>query len=476
MHAAACVAAVALRPSRRRRQGRRLRRLKYAEEKTKHEKSHRVDNAGADSAHRFDNQIDGHSLRVNNNYDTCGIFVGRLVNVCDGWLMIEDMNDDGRAPLPEADSLDALIDELWPGGFPAGERELWNRLPIGRRRKAVQRLRAVLGLHPPGGASPVYDTMEKAAAAAGTATSTFYPIARRWKEEPSLAALGVHATSSGPGTGMDVEQRDALQGQIRALLLDEQDLSVGAIRTRLGADAPWRPAFATVRRAVQRIRRDLPPREPFGGHIVFDSAGLDVNDPSHRAMRLCAMVDAGTGLILGWDVEPEDEMLASYAIAARRACPQTRRDRNLALRRRRGMSVFDLAHARTSQDGPEFVMRVLPGMLPSTLDAIGRVEGVRILEDKKIGSAIVAAIGERIGPVWIGTGVREPGRSFRTGRVDPMPAFGAGIEEHINGVIDAYNLHRLALLQRDGGANDAADRAAEIGRRVVGLFGLSVSD
>lgn len=390
--------------------------------------------------------------------------------------MNENMSDGGGDPLHEADRLDALIGARWPGEFPAEERELWNRLPIERRRNAIRRLEAVLGLRPPGGGTPVYDSMEKAAEAAGTATSTFYAIARRWKEEKSLAALGVHATSSGPGTGMDLEQRDALEGRIRALLVEEPQLSVGEIRARLGADEPSGPAFATVRRAVQRIRRDLPPSEPFGGQIVFDSAGLDVDGPSHRAMRLCATLDSGTGLILGWDVEPEEELLAAYAIAARRACPQTARDRELARRRRRGMSQFDLAHARTSKDDPDFLVKVLPGMLTAAQDEFGHVEGVRIVEDKKIGSAIVGAIGERIGPVWIGTGVREPGRSFRTGRVDPMPAFGAGVEEHINGMIDGYNLHRLALLQRDGGADDAAHRAAEIGRRVAGLFRLAVSD
>lgn len=375
-------------------------------------------------------------------------------------------NDGGREP-SEVDRLDREIRELWPDGIPESQTLLWARLPIARRRKAVQRLRAVLDLDPPSGDRPVHATMEDAAKAAGTATSTFYPIARRWKLEHSLAALGVHATSDGPGIRMDEAARDDLELRIRALLDEEPDLTVGEIRARL-ADSLADPAFATVRRAVQRVVRDLPPRHPFGGGIVFDSAGLDVNHTPSAVLRLCTMLDSGTGLFLGWDIEPENEMLEAYGIAARRACLQSPRDR--ALRLHEGMSTFDMANARTSEDGPKFTVIVLPGMLASAREKLVEGPGVRIFESAKIGSAIVGAIGERIGPVWIGAGMREPGRSFRTGRIDPMPAFGSGLENLINQRIGEYNLHRLSLLQRDGGPDDAVRRAAEIGRRAKGLF------
>lgn len=361
------------------------------------------------------------------------------------------------------------IQALWPGGLPDSEQALWLRLPAGRRRRALSRLKAVLGLYPPPGRPVIHSSMAAAAGAAGTGVSTFYAIARRWREAPSLAALGVHATSDGPGKRMD-EAEEGFDARIREWLREDPDLTVSDIRTRLGADVPGHPAFATVRRTAQRVLRGLPPRRPFGSEVVFDSAGIDLSleagsDPA--VLRLNAVVDVATGLVLGWDVGPEADMLASYARAVRRAWPRIGREKIVAERRGGGLSRLDLTGAAASGEVPTLHVNLVPG-IGADFPAGG---DVAVHANPRTGASLVAALGERLGPVWIGSGVREPGRSFRTGRIDPMPSFGTGIEDLVDEAISRHNLARLQLIPRDASPDEARRMAAEIGRRARALFG-----
>ncbi len=364
---------------------------------------------------------------------------------------------------------DDEIRDLWPGGLPEAEEALWLRLPASRKRKAVARLRAVLGLNPPSGAAPVHMSMADAAAAAETGVSTFYAIARRWRRHPSLAALGVHATSDGPGIRMEEDARSALEKRIAAILAADPDLSIGEVRSLVAADMPGDPAFATVRRTVQKLLREMPPRGPFGERIVFDSAGLDMSSEAGTepaVMRLNAVLDGGTGLVLGWDIEPETEVADSYARAVRRAWPRNHRETEVARRRGHGLNEFNLTGARASKSPPTFHVNLIPG----TRTALRLPEGSRSFENPTIGASLVAALGERLGPVWIGKGIKEPGRSFRTGRIEAMPSFGSGIERLVDDAISRHNLARLALIPRDAPIDEAPLLAAEIGRRAAALF------
>lgn len=361
-------------------------------------------------------------------------------------------------------SIDDAMFEEWPGGLPAEETSLWWRLPRERKERALQRLRAVQGLQAHPDQPAIYDSVAEAAKAAGTGVSTFYAILRRWGEKQSLASLGVHATSNGPNIEAKEDRRRQLEECIRTWLVEDPDLTIAEVQDRLHREnAP--PPLVSIRRAYNRIVRALPSREPFG-NVCFDSAGLDVGGEGAETFRINALLDLGLGLVLGWDIAPESEILRSYKRAAEhswRVIPPEEANAGC-----HNMRAFDLRGARASSAPLKFDI-----YLPPDYDVAGShldMMDTEVHRTRRVGSMMLTIVGDRLGPVWIGTGTREAGRGFRTGRMEPKPQYGQGLRALIDQAISDHNRARLALAPREATTDEAARRAAEIGHRANELF------
>lgn len=359
-----------------------------------------------------------------------------------------------------ADGLDRVILGLWPD-MPEDQLALWAGLTNATKERAISRLEALRGLAGVGGAKPLHAGMADAAAAADTAPSTFYAIAKRWRSAPSLEALGVRVGNEGPGMAAASAFRARSVDEVRRMLGEDSGLTNAEIRRRLGEGRGKLPSFATVKRLVQDAQRVAPPGMPFGASVIMDAAGLDVFYDEGIATRLYAVVDAGTALVLGWDVWSTDDPAGGYARAAHHALFGTRSPKVDADDPPTGLPHLAL-------DGvpaivPEALeVRLLPGDV-DRLSALFQVtDGVRVVRDASLGRAVVDAVGERLGSVWIGTGSREAGRSYRTGRIEDMPILTERLRKRIGDALREHDHRRLEKIPRDAGRGPPAAALASL--------------
>ncbi len=350
------------------------------------------------------------------------------------------------------------LESLWPD-MPDEQRMLWEGLPQRKKETALRRLEAIRGVErgPEGRAR--YPDMMAAAAAAGMSRSSFYAVHNGWRRAPSLSALGVNLTRDGPGRTASIELRDRMLERVRMLLAEQPDLGNAEVRRKLGEAFGTTPAFATVRRLVLDAQRSEPPKEPFGRRVVLDSAGLDVWHDPGMPVRLYALFDLGTGLVMGWTIWSLYAPAGAYARAINHAFRGVRNPKSRELAEGYGLTA--LALDRIAAELPASVeMHVLPDDARALARAVDQ-GSVELVTEGTLGRLLVDALGERLGRIWIGAGCRDAGRSYRTGRVEDMPKLTAALRRQIGAEIHDHNLRRLSLMERTA-ADDPA-RAA-VGR------------
>ena len=355
--------------------------------------------------------------------------------------------------------LDRAMADLWPD-MPESESALWAVIPDARKERAVARLAAIRGLTSEDGGPPRHAGMADAAKAAGTSLTTIYTIAKRWRAAPSLEALGVYASRT-PAAGVGSSgERSGMLRDVGRMLRDDPAAGNVDIRRRLGETFGRTPSFTTVKRLVQDARRVMPPSRPFGSDVILDSAGLDVFYDEGIPTRLYAVVDRGTGLVLGWELWSHDDPAGGYARAAHHALSGVRSSRGAADDPPSGMSNLALAGMRSTTPSSVEV-RTLPEDV-GKLNVFANADTVTVVGDVSLGSAVVEAVGERVASVWIGTGRREAGRSYRTGRIEEMPLLRSRLRRSVDEALHGHDLHRLELMPRDGGPDGASEAVAAL--------------
>lgn len=352
--------------------------------------------------------------------------------------------------------LNDLIALAWPDGAPPEELLARERLSPDRLEKLRRRLTAVLlwtGEHP----GPRPAGVPAAAALAGTGVARFHAMVAGWRAKRSLAVFGLHASDKlnrvrrGP-TG----DREDLIARIARVLADDPSIGPAALRRRLVDEGVAVPAQPTLRVLLMEARRRLPPG-PFGGRLLLDSVGLDLVYQKQR-MRLFVALDAGTGLALGW----ADGTSRSRALGLAHAASD-------ALGRLPG---FDLGRFGIAAVEPNLDVRLQDD------DAAGRrtfegVFGPDVTARRgraKLGSALIEALGPRLGRVWLGPGEREDSVGYRTGTVVHIPEYADVISIGIDAAIDRHNAERLALAVGPASGAAAVDetrsRVADLLRQV----------
>lgn len=327
---------------------------------------------------------------------------------------------------PSAD-LESQLERFWPGEVPDGERTLWDRLPVERKIQAVSRLKALaargLGHE---GLEGTKLPANRAATIANVSIPTLYAIEKRWRANPSLLALGVNLRMPAASADSSAETAE-LYPVIERLLCENpwQDAPTlfEALKRELASDAV--PSFTSTLRIMRQVRPSIPRKANFGRRLVFDSAGLDLVDAEGRRMRLCALFDVETLLILGWDVVPDESgnELAGYGQAARHALlGAAHAHGKSASFDCSGLFHFDPLAPLSGVSRPQAIDMHIYALTKKPKHAWPLVQPeLEITPRFKLGAELVDVIGERIGSIWLGPGRRETNESYRTSRPMMFP-------------------------------------------------------
>ncbi len=362
---------------------------------------------------------------------------------------------------PELPKLADLVSRAWPDGMSAEDIDAIARLSRVSHRKLRIRLAAMLDMSRSNAPDGQPLAVQQAARAAGLGVSQFHLLAARWRRgERSVAALGLRPPGSRRGrrveaTGGSAEERKVdrqrLDEAVLAIVTRNPKSTVNQVRDLLADELAEEVAPLTLRRAVEAARRDGP-GGCFGRRVVLDSAGLDLVDHEGDRLRLFAAIDPDALIALSWIIGTEESMSMGFVWTA--------------------AMVGDML--------PEGIERVTPCKDAPVLDIRFNprdAEGRQLLEEtlrlappprstyaRIPGKAVLEALGERLDRIWLGTGSRDPGVGFRTGRNEHLPLITAPIADGIDAAIRAHNLRRIDRMTAADivSGNGGADRVAEV--------------
>lgn len=343
------------------------------------------------------------------------------------------MSGEGEQP-----DLLSRVQQVWPSGLSEAELKAIRDLSPRNREKLERRLVALMGLEPVAG-KPTFETVADAADYANMGLSTFYAMLSRWKQSRDLTSLGVYASKSGDGASSRLQKRNEAQSFIFAQLQDDPDLGTLELVRRL-AEAEHALSKTTALRLIGEVRRQMPVTGLFGRHLAVESAGMDLIDADGARMRLYAILDVETGILIGWSIEREGDR-GAYGVAVDSALEflawvpsfrQVRSSGETALEARFLSGESDYNHKAHTH------LTLVPS---STRFA-----------DRQTGALLVRALGNRVAGIWIGSGQRTDRRSYRTGRSDTMPLMTPAIGSEIWSAIVMHNHEQLKRMPDDGDA------------------------
>gem|GEM_PF-6787752 len=314
----------------------------------------------------------------------------------------------------------------------------------------------------------------QAAAAADVAKKTFYGIEKRWREQRSLRSLGVNIADDNHDAVIAASvARYELESTIEDLLRQNPRFDAAEIYEELkGFGFDPMPSTGTVARALRKVRRNFPAPGVFGQCVVFDSAGLDLVDERGQRLRVCAAIDDGTGLFLGWDISPDSQIMAGYGNAAAHASSGAAARLGFgALADKSGLQSMDFSGGVAAFSCVEEIVLRQPAdesrnPLPSW--PVGSINLHEKLS-RRLGNRIIDLLGERVGGVWMGSGTRAPGFGYRTGRQVRLPVINPVFLQDIAKDIRTYNRQKLSALRSIATAKVPDETLAAIGSSLDAL-------
>lgn len=311
--------------------------------------------------------------------------------------------------------------------LPASEAAMWAAMPVDRRAKAMQRMKALTRWD--GGAGPM--TTAQAAADAGVSVNRWFEMAKAWRERRSLAALGTFAGSS----RRPDPRQSALQSIVPEVLGPWPTGSVRQMAIKLGeasaAQGGGKVGDSMLRRVVEEELRRRDAERRLGNDIQFDCSACSVLRPDGSPYTLFAVLDRGSQLLLGAAMGDVGDSRTGHAAACRDA------------RRRIDAKAYD---------GLPWVDRPSRMELVVGLDA-DRWTGLRdemaaaglsapvepSTKPSRFGRYLRNAVGDRLGRIdlWYGRTVPEPSRgakvaerSLRLEAQDAEALLGAQVDHH----------------------------------------------
>jgi hypothetical protein len=241
-------------------------------------------------------------------------------------MTASDQDDDGERPRSLSAgrgrprrAREPKLEELFGDPLPDREAAMWALLDEAERRKALQRARALVKWKD--GDAGI--SAKQAAVDAGVKLVRFYQMNAKWREQRSLAVLGVGASPERERRSMfKAPVNQVLQSAVADLVRDE-NASVRSLALRLADEALSRgvppedlPGHNTLRSIVERARRDRQRRREVGNALLLDHAACALQRPDGAPWTVFVIVDAASHLILGAAPGEVGSAFAAYAEAA----------------------------------------------------------------------------------------------------------------------------------------------------------------
>src|SRR5690606_21734796 len=140
-----------------------------------------------------------------------------------------------------------------------------------------------------------------AAADAGVTLVRFYQMNARWRDGPSLAALGVGAQPERGRRSQFSPEVNAVLQSAAAEVASDDDASVRALALRLadiarakGLSEEDLPGHNTLRGIVERARRERDRRRKVGNQLLLDHAACGIMREDGSPWTAFVIVDAAT--------------------------------------------------------------------------------------------------------------------------------------------------------------------------------------
>ena len=194
------------------------------------------------------------------------------------------------------------------------DKERWTTLTPARRRSAEARFQLFCDW----GEDKL--SAEEAINRFGKSSSRFYRLAARWRDDPSLEALGVGIRAPRSRVKLDPRVVNDLQAKVPAIVRLYADASVrrqAALLLKAAGYFGQKPIGTTaLRKIVEAERRRIEATGRIGYQIALDCSAINLPQPGGRPFILYLILDAGTGLVMGFSVGDEVDITAGYAAAA----------------------------------------------------------------------------------------------------------------------------------------------------------------
>lgn len=340
------------------------------------------------------------------------------------WLMADDAIEELLREIEETVA-SALLSP--------SELDRFQTLPDRLREKACRRLALIAAWNGPRRSELA--SAEALAAHEGISRRAFFNLVSN-SESPSLDGLGLNLVKR-RRDAKAAARRMSAGAEIERLLSLDPSASVSVVVKAVRA-AGIELSASVLSRMVDDARRSAPPRGPFGARLSYDSAGMDLVDAAGIRQRLFALVDDGSGLLLGWSIHAQNDFTAGYRAAARMALSVEER----------GMPDDALASLATAASAT--ITLALPLGAPDGVleDVRGEQGWSRVGDSRLVGRMVVAAVGREIAGTTIGSGVMREGVSHRHGRLGHLAVITPALRGRIDEDIRAHDGRRLEIALR----------------------------
>lgn len=292
----------------------------------------------------------------------------------------------------------------FPAELPEADRDRWTEMTASQRAKASARLAAFTAWRD--GSMDIDEAIKKS----GLSRSRFYRLAADWRASPSLAALGAFTGSGAPRGRLDPKAVNALQSVVAKVVALNEGASVSQLVRimvdQAGVETKALPGAARLRQIVEDEQRRVSATGEAGHIVLFDCTAINLPRDNGRPFIMFAVIDKGTGLVLGTAVGPEPDVAVGYARAAREALRRDAEHPGLPWALRTSQ-LFMVAGADVEASA---------ALRQRMLEAGVRANVLLSSVPRRYGRYLRTAVGDRVGRIAITPGRTEEGEALPDNR------------------------------------------------------------
>lgn len=224
------------------------------------------------------------------------------------------MNEASGPTSAESLSRIPALEKFFGNPIPERERAMWVSLSTAHRSKAIQRMTALERWSDGDGSVDA----ARAAADAGVGLTRFYEMAKAWRNDRSLAALGTFAAAPKSRVGKYDATIRKLVGEVVAADANASVRKLAIeLASRLGRFVDGAgPSHNTLRRYVEEELRRRERESSAGVDLQLDCSACKLTPSDERLFTAFVILDRATQVVLGAELGVLADSRAGYRGAA----------------------------------------------------------------------------------------------------------------------------------------------------------------